>query len=207
MQTILKTLFLFTIVFLCGVRNAQSQVKLALEVGASYHSNDASDSAAHLADFFALTINPRVIVSSSDNSALAIEVPFSIRVKRNEDITNRMGIHVPLLLTYSLGSGSGGSIEYTSTQKMGATAGLGWGYFRQRSRSVKTESTVYNESLETSGPEIQMGLRVPLKKQVVLFDRNKPTSTVLAIKGNYLFNIKNRDRDISSLSILLGFNF
>ncbi|HEX2630642.1 MAG TPA: hypothetical protein VHM26_16610 [Chitinophagaceae bacterium] len=207
MQTTFKTLLLFTVLGLVIAKPARCQVKLAIEAGVTYHSNDASDSASHLADFFAFTINPRIILNSSGNSALALEIPFSLRAKRNENITNRFGMHLPLLLTYSIGSGSGGSIEYTSTTRFGATAGFGWGYFYQRSRSVKTESNVYNENLRSSGPEIQMGLRFPLKKQMVLFDRERPTSTVLAIKGNYLFNIKNRDRDVSSLSILLGFNF
>jgi hypothetical protein len=207
MQTTFKTLLLVTVLGLFVARPARCQMRLAVEIGVTYFSNDASDSASHLADFLAFTINPRVIFSSSDNSALAIEIPFSMRTKRNENITNRFGMHLPLLLTYSIGSGTGGSTEYTSTKKPGATAGFGWGYFYQRSRSRKTESNVYNETLKSSGPEIQMGLRIPLKKQIILFDRERPTSTVLAIKGNYLFNIKNRDRDVSSLSILLGFNF
>lgn len=207
MQTTFKALLLFTVLGLLVARPARCQMKLAFETGATYCSNDASDSASHLADFFAVTINPRLILNSSGNSALAVEIPFSLRTKRNENITNRFGMHLPLLLTYSIGSGSGGSGEYTSTKKLDATAGFGWGYFYQRSRSRKTESSVYNETLKSSGPEIQMGLRIPLKKQMVLFDRERPTSTVLAIKGNYLFNIKNRDRDVSTLSILLGFNF
>jgi hypothetical protein len=207
MPTIFKTLLLFTATGLFLTKPAQSQVKLALETGVSYCSNDASDSASHLADFFAFTVNPRVILSSSDNSALALEIPFSLRTKRNENINTRFGMHLPLLLTYSIGSGSGGSPEYTNAKKFGATAGFGWGYFLQRSRSVKTESTVYNEILKSSGPEIQVGLRIPLKKQMVIFDASRPASTVLAIKGNYLFNTSNRDRDVSSLSILLGFHF
>ena len=107
MPTIFKTLLMFAVIGFIP-HAAQSQLKLALETGVSYHSNDASDSATHLSDFIAVTINPRVILSSSDNSSLAIEVPFSLRTKRNENLTNRFGMHLPLLFTYSIGSGTGG---------------------------------------------------------------------------------------------------
>jgi hypothetical protein len=177
---------------------------LSLELGATYLSNDA-DSASHVADCFGLTINPRFFLSRGENSALAIETPISFRSKFQQDITSRFAIHLPVMLTYSIGSGSGG--EYTDTKKIGATGGFGWGYFHQRARSVKTESTPYNESITSSGPQVQMGLRFPIKKDLILFSPDKPLNAVLAFKGSYLFNLKNRSNDIGSFAILLGFNF
>ena len=129
MQPTFKTLAFFTALGLFITRPAQCQVKLALETGVTYHSNDAGDSASHLADFFAFTINPRIILNSSGYSALALEIPFSLRAKRNENITNRFGMHLPLLLTYSIGSGSGGPVEYTRHQQVRGNGRIWMGIF------------------------------------------------------------------------------
>lgn len=188
----------------CSVR---AQVRLSLETGVTYLSNDAGQGSEYLADFFALTINPRLIVAQGDYSALAIESPFSIRHKLSGDVNTRFGIHLPLLVTYSIGSGSGGDPDNTLRSKIGATAGLGWGYFFQRARSAKGATEAFDQSLQSSGPEIQLGIRVPLKKQLILFDRAKPASLVLAVKSNYLINLENDKRNIGSFAVLFGFRF
>jgi hypothetical protein len=201
-----RILLLLSFISVVGFYDAKAQNRISFEFGATYLSNDA-DSATHVADCFGLTINPRFFLSRGENSGLAIETPISFRSKFQQDITSRFAIHLPVLLTYSIGSGSGGSGEYNDRKKIGATGGLGWGYFHQRSRSVKTESTQYNESITASGPQVQMGLRFPVMKDLMLFNTDKPLNAVLAFKGSYLFNLKNRSSDIGSFAILLGFNF
>lgn len=203
---IIRDILLVSAIMLAGFGQACAQKGFSFEFGATYFSND-SDNASHVADCFAFTLNPRFILSKGENSALCVETPVSIRSKFQEEITSRFAIHLPVMITYSVGSGSGGSVEDTRTRKIGATAGMGWGYFHQRARSVKSESSQYNESIDASGPQVQMGLRFPVKKGLILFDRNKPVNTVLAFKGNYLFNLKNRSDDIGSFAILLGLNF
>jgi hypothetical protein len=52
-----------------------------------------------------------------------------------------------------------------------------------------------------------MGLRFPVKKDLIVFNPDHRMNAVLAFKGSYLFNLKNRSSDIGSFAILLGFNF
>jgi hypothetical protein len=201
-----RILLLLSFLFVAGIYSGRAQNRISFEIGTTYLSNDA-DSAIHVADCFGLTINPRFFISRGDNGALAIETPISFRSKFQQDITSRFAIHLPVLITYSIGSGSGGSSAYNDKKRIGATGGFGWGYFHQRSRSVKTESTQYNESITSSGPQVQMGLRFPIMKELMLFNTDKPLNAVLAFKGTYLFNLKDRSDDIGSFAILLGFNF
>lgn len=185
----------------------QSRIKMHYEAGATYFSNFAVDSARHLTDFITLTFNPRIILLRTENSGLAVEAPVSLRTKQNEHSTVHFAVHLPLLVTYSTGAGAGGYSEEALNKKLGITAGLGWGYFFQRTESAKGAYSRFNEKLETSGPEIQFGFLTPLKRKLYLFDRDNPLDVVLAIKGNYLINTQKRNYNIGALSVLLDFHF
>lgn len=193
----------------CYSGYCQSKMKIYVEAGAAYFSNFAVDSARHLTDFTTPAINPRLIINSTDNGAVAIESALSIRSKPNNNNTGHFAIHLPLLVTYSIGAGSGGNNDDMIKKKLGFTGGIGWGYFLQRTESSKHSSinNRFKEKMSTSGPEVQFGLRTPLTRELYIFNRKNPLDLVLSIKGNYLFNLKNRNKDIGILSVLIGFHF
>jgi hypothetical protein len=194
------------LVLCTGICYGQPQARFSCEAGVTYFSNNAIDSARHLTDFIAITFNLRFILQHADYGGWGIEAPLSLRIKSNENGTGHFGVHVPVLITYSIGSGSGGSAEVVRNKKTGFTAGVGWGYFYQHTQSAREALSRFNEKLRTSGPEIQFGIRLPVRKKIILFDRVNPSDLILAIKGNYLVNLRNRNNDIGSLSFLFGFD-
>lgn len=201
-----KILLMFSFLSAFNFSDAQKKIKLSFEAGLTYFSNNAEYHARHLADFITITLNPRMVLLSTENSGVALEMPVSLRKKFTKNDEEQSGLHLPLLITYNTGIGSGGNTTYVITRKPGFTAGFGWGYFFQDNRSSERGTVKFDESLRSCGPEIQAGLRLPLKKKVLLFSRDKPAGNVLAIKANYLLDIKKRNNNIGAVSVLYGFH-
>jgi hypothetical protein len=196
---------LLMVIFPCIlVFNARCQKSVLFEIGSSYITSNIDDEQTRLYDFLALTINPRVLLMQGNNYSFSLEVPLSIRTKSKDDRTTRFGLLLPVMGMLNYGAGS---VSEPNKNALGVTAGLGWGYFYQRTQSEINETPQYKESLSSSGPVMQAGLRIP-HRGVTLFKYNdKPIYPVSVIKFSYLVNLSESQKNIGVLSLLIGLGF
>jgi hypothetical protein len=195
---------ILALLLLIGVcRESKGQASLLFEAGTTYFSNDFESSYEHMNDFFAFTFNTRVMLMEKRSSAFAIEVPLSIRSKFSDDVVSRFGFHVPVLMTYSIGAAAS---SLHNEKRIGATIGAGWGYFYQQSKAEKHELP-YKESISVSGPEVQFGVRIPLRTVTMFKVKDKEVSPSLTFRISNLFDIKDQQHNVGSISVLVGFAF
>ena len=193
---------LFSLLFFFDA--AQSQTYMLFEAGGTLFTNNIDDPETHLYDFAALTINPRVLLTRSSTTSVSLDLPFSMRLKNEDDRTTRFGIQVPALVMLNFGAGAS---DEPNKSFLGLSAGAGWAYFHQRSKAGVNELPQYKESLSSSGPLIQAGIRIPHRKLTFFEYRNSKAYAVSAIKFNYLVNLSDNQKNIGSLSLLIGLGF
>ena len=196
---------LIIILLVCESRQEiKAQQSVLFEAGPSYFSNNLPDNYTHLYDFIVFTFNTRILFAEKTNSAFSIEVPLSVRSHFAGEIMNRFSLQVPLYLTYNIGAGASGN---SSEKKAGYLAGIGWGYFYQQAFAKQIEQPQYKESISITGPEAELGLRFALRK-IDLFKVNKKiVHPSVTIRISHLFNLKDSNHDIGSVSALAGFAF
>ena len=183
---------------------AQSQTHVLFEAGGSYITNNLDNPQTRLYDFFALTLNPRILLTEGSNTSVSLDLPVSIRTKTKDDRNIRFGTLLPALLMFNYGAGA---VSDPNKSSLGFTAGAGWGYFYQSTRSETNEFPQYKESLSSSGPIIQAGIRIPNRKLTLFRYKDSRAYAVSLIKFSYLVNLSERQKNIGSLSLLIGPGF
>lgn len=177
---------------------------MLFEAGATYFTNDVDNPQTRLYDFLGFTINPRILLVRANNTSLSLDFPLSIRSKSRGDRNTRFGVQVPALVLFNYGAGAN---DKPNKSFLGFTAGAGWAYFHQRTQSEVNESPQYKESLSSSGPLIQAGIRIPHRKLTLFRYKESRAYAVSAIKFNYLVNLPDHQKNIGSLSLLMGLGF
>lgn len=198
----IKLLALFLLVDIC--REARAQPSVLFEVGTTYFTNDFEVSKSRLPDFFAFTFNTRLMLRERENSAFSIDIPVSIRSKFEDEIVSRFGVHVPVLLTFNIGAGAS---SLHSEKKIGALLGAGWGYFYQEAKSKNNELPQYKESVSVFGPEVQAGVRIPLRTVSLFRIKDKEINPAVSIRVLHHFDLKDQRHNVGSISVSVGFAF
>lgn len=184
--------------------NAKSQTHLLFEAGATYFTNNVDNPQTRLYDFLGFTINPRILLLRANNTSISLDVPFSIRSKFEDDRNTRFGVLVPALVLFNFGAGAN---DIPNKSFLGFTAGAGWAYFHHRTQSAVNESPQYKESFSTNGPLIQAGIRIPHRKLTWFRYKDNRVYAVSAIKFNYHVNLSDQEKNIGSVSLLMGLGF
>ena len=197
-----QLIVLFSSLFLFS--KAQSQTHLLFEAGVTYFTNNVDHPQTRLYDFLGFTINPRILLLQANNTSVSLDVPFSIRSKSDDNRNTRFGVLVPALVVFNFGAGAN---DEPNKSFLGLTAGAGWAYFHQRTQSEVNELPQYKESLSSGGPLIQAGIRIPHRKLTLFRYKDSRAYAVSAIKFNYLMNLSNEQKNIGSLSLLMGLGF
>lgn len=177
---------------------------MLFEAGATYFTNNVDNPQTRLYDFLGFTINPRILFVRANNVSVSLDVPFSIRSKFEDDRNTRFGVLMPALVVFNVGAGAN---DIPNKSFLGFTAGAGWAYFHQRTQSTVSESPQYKESLSSSGPLIQAGIRIPHRKLTLFRYKDSRAYGVSAIKFNYHVNLADNQKNIGSVSLLMGLGF
>jgi hypothetical protein len=194
---------LLTVLFFFGSLALFSQRSVLFEVGGSYFTNEFS-SYHFLNDFAAFSFNTRILFAERPGSAFSWELPLSLRTRIKKDVVTRFALQLPVLIVYNLGSGASG---LPSGKNLGLTAGVGYGYFYQKSQSELLEIPVHKESISMHGPLAQGGIRFRLKSIRLFSSAGKDVNPAIAIKFTHHFNLIDGGQNIGSLSLLLGLSF
>jgi hypothetical protein len=189
---------------LLAISSAQSQMHLLFEAGGSYVTNNLDNPQTRLYDFLALTLNPRFLLVEGSNTSVSLDLPLSIRSKSEDDRNIRFGTLLPALLMFNYGAGA---VSDPNKSSLGFTAGAGWGYFYQSTRSELNEFPQYKESLSSSGPIIQAGIRIPNRRLTLFRYKDSRAYAVTLIKFSYMVNLSEHQKNIGSLSLLIGLGF
>ena len=189
--------------FLISTTKSIAQKSVLFEIGVTYLSNNQPNP-TNLYNFGAFTFNTRYFITKSDNSAIALEAPFSFTTKFNKGKIVLIGLQTPLLLTYSIAAGASCNQSY---KKMGYTIGAGVSWFYQQAKSKKDELVTYSESLFQLGPIVKVGIRFPIKSFRLFNENGKDVYPGLAVNLLPQFNLSNNKNNIGSVSLMLGITF
>lgn len=196
---------ILALLFLVGAcRESKAQSSLLFEVGTTYFSNEFESSKEHLYDFLAFTFRTRVMFAERANSAFSIDIPISIRSKFGNEVVSRFGFHIPLLFTGNIGAAAS---SLHSEKSIGATVGVGWGYYYQESKAGRDELPSYKESISAFGPQAEAGIRFIIKGISIIKVKNKEVNPAVTIRFSNLFDIKNKEHNVGSISATIGFAF
>jgi hypothetical protein len=204
MKTMHKLNYLVLFLLFLSFKKAQSQTHMLFEIGGSYFTNNVDNPQTRLYDFLALTINPRVLLVQGSNTSLSLDLPMSIRTKNVDDRQTRFGTLLPVMVMFNYGAGS---VSGPNKNAVGFTTGAGWGYFYQLTQAEYNETPQYKETLSSSGPIIQAGIRIPHRKRTLFRYKETRVYPVTTIKFGYLANVSQPQNSIGSLSVLIGLGF
>lgn len=200
-----KRKFLLVVMISLGcVDHARSQRTVLFEIGGSYMTNNLDDPNSRLYDFLAVTLNPRLLMIQGSNHSVSFDVPLSIRTKSRDDRNIRFGFMLPAVVMFNLGAGS---VSGENKSALGFTAGGGWSYFHQSTRSEINEIPQYKESFSSAGPMVQAGLRIPHRKKNLFRYNEHRAYPVSVLKFSYLMNMSDKEKNIGSVSLLVGLGF
>lgn len=199
----MKTLSLLTGICFFIASACIAQKSVLPEIGATYFTNNLPNP-TNLNDFGAFSFSIRCFIKKNNNSAFAFETPISLTTKFNKGKTVLIGMQVPVVLTYSIGAGASDNM---SEKKMGYTIGAGASWFYHKVQSKKDELPAYCESLSEIGPIVKGGIKFSVKSFTLFKTNGRNVHPYIGVNILHQFNLNDSQKNIGSLSLMLGFAF